>query len=704
MLSWKEKPIDRFRVQRTGINDVNETRKSLLPALLAVSGGIAASPASAFELGDITVESRLGQPLRASIAYALGPNEQIAGYCIAVSPGLAANGLPAVTRAGVSVANGVIQLTGTAAVREPLMSVRVDINCPYTPRISREYMLFIDPAIERETPAPVAVARPAPAAARPVATEPPVAPPARRERPPVADLPPIAATERYRVQPGDTLSVIAQRIENRPVGLWDAVNRIFEANPDAFLDNDPNRLKAGTWLVLPDFGSATVADSQPVFDTAAPAQPVAQALPAPGIYEPPVAEPAAPETASEPAEVESTTAADAYEAAAELDVVDDTSVLEPIRGDNSVTDTAELVPGDVVFDTEIEPVADTGSANVPTAVAVAPATEQPTTGSPNWLWWLGGAGLALIAGLLAFGRRRAAHEPEPVTDAPVEHPMQQAADVSTVEVTEIHPIEPVVDVDYELEDDSPTQENLALDADLFVGTGLSDGTEVDIAQDFGYAASAELDLELPEEHATSESPETDVIPPPMIERSSILESEVLPDDDEYDMSVVVDATKMPQPDEITERDLKAVVVDGTDETLIADNYTVSQEADYHILEQDYEDEMTATQALNLEIERAAAALAERMEEIDPTDKLKVQSEESEAEPADEDDSEGLTTEMPMATVTPIDATASLPQSEDVVADDDVADDQTTEMPARRESDDDTAEMTIESGTINTKAR
>ena len=38
----------------------------------------------------------------------------------------------------------------------------------------------------------------------------------------------------FRVyKPGDSLSQIAARIEDRPIGLWDAVARIFDANPAA---------------------------------------------------------------------------------------------------------------------------------------------------------------------------------------------------------------------------------------------------------------------------------------------------------------------------------------------------------------------------------------------------------------------------------------------------------------------------------------
>ncbi|MDH5455521.1 MAG: hypothetical protein OEY37_05565, partial [Gammaproteobacteria bacterium] len=48
--------------------------RAILP-LVALGGGLAATPAAALELGELTVQSSLGQPLRASIAYALAPNE-----------------------------------------------------------------------------------------------------------------------------------------------------------------------------------------------------------------------------------------------------------------------------------------------------------------------------------------------------------------------------------------------------------------------------------------------------------------------------------------------------------------------------------------------------------------------------------------------------------------------------------------------------
>ncbi len=64
------------------------------------------------------------------------------------------------------------------------------------------------------------------------------------------------------------------------------------------------------------------------------------------------------------------------------------------------------------------------------------------------------------------------------------------------------------------------------------------------------------------------------------------------DDDEYDLSVVMDATKMPRSEEITERDLQAVEVEAVDDIAESDSYSIDSHVDLEILEQDYEDELT----------------------------------------------------------------------------------------------------------------
>ena len=227
---------------------------------------------------------------------------------------------------------------------------------------------------------------------------------------------------------------------------------------------------------------------------------------------------------------------------------------------------------------------------------------------------------------------------------------------------EVSEIEVTVAVAEELDELEETQENLALDADLIIGSGLQEGSEIDVAQDFGFAATTELDLELPEEMSSYQETDagTDIIPPLNIEVQSILESEVLSDEaevdaaeddtvnfaeiddatieDDYDMSVIVDATKMPDTDEATVRDLAAIPVEGGDETLVTDDYTVSSEVDYTVLEQDYEDEFSATQALNNEIARAAAEIDESIGELNDTSMASVAALDITAQlPANNDD-------------------------------------------------------------------
>ena len=188
----------------------------------------------------------------------------------------------------------------------------------------------------------------------------------------------------------------------------------------------------------------------------------------------------------------------------------------------------------------------------------------------------------------------------------------------------------IADIDFNFDADTLTSRTISLDADLDAGTRLQDTADMDVAQDFGYSATAtdsHVDLEITE-HATREEelPATDIIPPqPAFDDSTVLQEEILPSDDDdeedYSVSMNVDATKHILEDNTsTTRDLQAVLVDtdvhdADDDT---SEYTVNKEVDYQILEQDYEDELTATQALNKEIEEAARALAERMDDAEPS--------------------------------------------------------------------------------------
>ncbi len=659
----------------TRVNKYAMKRLSLpiIPALLV--GGTSLNPAQALELGEIEIQSSLGQPLRASIAYALGPNEAIAEYCISLAPGNQLSGMPNLGQANIRVSNGVITLTGSTPVREPLMTARLSIQCPYTPKVAREYTFFVDPS-ELPTETRYAEAT-APATRKPVAALPVQASTpqqaVRREREPVV----VGST--YRVQPGDSLSDIASRLEDRQVGLWQAVNAIFVANPDAFLNDDPNQLKAGSLLDIP--AATALGQVAPMFtaasepaSTSAASEPVttvddtAYLEPAPStVYEPVV------ERVEDPAPAPVITETDVPQVG---DITIDAPAAEAPVAEPLETPVAEAEPN---AESLVVPVVPEPEVIVETAAPAALATQPSTsTGSSYVVWWTLGGALALIGGIFAWRRRGTGDDnflPEVAARAP--HPMRRATDENSIEVRVIENPEEAAGIDFDLSDDSPTEENLALDADLFEGSGLSEVEPTDRA-DFGFAETTDLDLEIPEA-ATREpnEPGTDVIPPLRRDAGSILESEVLPEEHDYDMSVILDATKTPQPEEATERDLKAVLVDAGEKTIEEEAYTLSQEVDYEILEQDYEDEMTATQALNMEIEKAAREIAADMDE----DAVTVESERLST-----DD----TTALPIANVAELDVTASmLAGNDDEISD---LDDTNVNEALTLEAGEDTAEL------------
>ena len=621
----------------------------IIPAIVLAGSGL--NPAAALELGDIKVHSHLGQPLRASIAYALAANEAIADYCVSLSPARSINGMPALNGARISVANGVISLTGNAPMREPLVAARLSVQCPYTPNIARDYMLFVDPApASGEIPVVVSqpVAQAAPAAAQPAVRRP--APQAAVQTAPKPARPAIVTGSRYRVQPGDSLSGIASRLEGRQVGLWQAVNAIFAANPQAFIDNDPNRLKAGSLLTIPLGTALGEVGSQ---FAAEPKTQAAASTSAAGGDDTAYLEPAG--ANAEPA-VDNTLAADNPFAGNTVDTVIDPSVVATEAG-NTAESVAVATPITPITQAPVEaapPETAEPSAPVDAGETLSARAEAPASDT-SVVWWTLGGALALITGLFFFRRRRQPEAPAPIADRPAPHPRDRFAEEDSIEVEVISaPGSEYGDsIDFDLSDDSPTEENPALDADLVAGIGLSGNAEAADELDFDFDTQANLEDE-------EDTADTDILLPPR-RAASILESEVLPEEDEYDMSVIVDATKVPRTEDATQRDFGAVVVNEDEETEDEESYTLSQEVDYQILEQDYEDELTATQALNKEIERAARELEHSMHDDESEDAATtVESGPVASETrSDETRANEDTTALPLASVTELDVTASM---------------------------------------------
>ena len=245
------------------------------------------SQAWALGLGRITVQSALGETLRAEIEVtSLSPEEASSLQLRVASPdayraaGVEYNAvLPAAVVQVARRADGrpVLRVTSERAVLEPFVDVIVEATWA-SGRLVREYTLLFDPPVARQaqapapatapvlTPAPMPAAPPVAAAPAPVprSAPQPAPTPTPASRPAVAEAPrpaapPAAAagsTDQVTVRSGDTLSRIATRTQRTGVSLDQMLVSLFRANPMAFMGENMNRLKAGSVLSVPSAAEA----------------------------------------------------------------------------------------------------------------------------------------------------------------------------------------------------------------------------------------------------------------------------------------------------------------------------------------------------------------------------------------------------------------------------------------------------------------
>jgi pilus assembly protein FimV len=175
-------------------------------------------------------------------------------------------------------ANGSVylRLSSDRAINEPFIDLIVEANWA-SGRIVRDYTMLFDPASMRQAAAPtltapakitspavtptpatpvgsVAPAAPATASTPAAVSTPPAQPSARPE--PVAKATPAAPKDGVTVKPGDTAGSLASRYKPEGVSLDQMLVAMLSASPDAFTNNNVNRLKSGAVI---DMQAATAA-------------------------------------------------------------------------------------------------------------------------------------------------------------------------------------------------------------------------------------------------------------------------------------------------------------------------------------------------------------------------------------------------------------------------------------------------------------
>jgi pilus assembly protein FimV len=261
-----------------------------LTSLTAAALTVLSGHAMALGLGRLSVLSALGEPLRAEIdVTSLSAEEASTLQSRVASPdayraaGVDYNAV--LTGAQVSLARRAdgrpyMRVVSDRVVTEPFVDVILEMTWA-SGRLVREYTLLLDPpktAAEPAAPtaAPVFAqpARTAPSAApTPRATAPavttadaaaaPASAPRRAVRPAAqpktAAAAPAAAApagEGVKVRQGDTLSAIAARNQPAGVSLDQMLVSLFRGNPQAFVGNNMNRLRAGAVLTVPSADEA----------------------------------------------------------------------------------------------------------------------------------------------------------------------------------------------------------------------------------------------------------------------------------------------------------------------------------------------------------------------------------------------------------------------------------------------------------------
>ncbi len=246
-------------------------------AVVAACLGLFGQDANALALGRITVQSALGEPLRAEIEIPdINPDE-----VSSLRPALAST--EAFRRAGLEYNNvlaglqitlqrradgrSYLRLSSDRVINEPFLDIVIEAKWA-AGQLVRDYTLLFDPPLARQnavTPsvttapltAPAIPSQPAGAAIAATTTAPLQTPPARTKAPAASkEITGARDNRQVTVHAGDTASKIAIAVKPTTVSLDQMLVALLRTNPNAFTAGNVNRLKAGAVLGVPNADTA----------------------------------------------------------------------------------------------------------------------------------------------------------------------------------------------------------------------------------------------------------------------------------------------------------------------------------------------------------------------------------------------------------------------------------------------------------------
>jgi len=248
-----------------------------------------AAPAAALSLGRVTVQSALGEPLRAEIDLLDINAEEAASLQARVAQpdafkaaGLDYNAALGNLRATLlrrPDGRAYLSLSSDRVVNDPFVDMILETSWS-SGRIVRDYTMLFDPPHLRNTATPVPITAQVPA---PAPAQTPNLPPATSQAQAITRVAPVAAPrpvtaapkavtlaapkpapqldnssgQTVTVKPGDTAGRIAATNKPANVSLDQMLVALLRNNPDAFIQDNVNRIKAGAILTLPSAQQTT---------------------------------------------------------------------------------------------------------------------------------------------------------------------------------------------------------------------------------------------------------------------------------------------------------------------------------------------------------------------------------------------------------------------------------------------------------------
>ncbi len=267
-------------------------RTPVAAAALSLVLGLSALDAHALALGRVNVQSALGEPLRAEIEVpdinaeeAASLKATVAGPDAFKAAGLEYNS----ALSGIQISlqrrpdgRSFLRLSSDRPVNEPFVDLILEANWA-SGRIVRDYtMLFDPPNIRAQSGSPTPITSPSVSAAPSqlpgssvaprnvpsVASNAPAKAPAAARTPaprpapaPKMDAAPVAASSAAKpgsvtVKAGNTATQLAARYKPQGVSLDQMLVAMLNANPDAFINGNINRLKTGAVMDIPSTETA----------------------------------------------------------------------------------------------------------------------------------------------------------------------------------------------------------------------------------------------------------------------------------------------------------------------------------------------------------------------------------------------------------------------------------------------------------------